>query len=504
MKSLDVRMTEPLPLPVVRIGYGVGVLLVVLVSIITGISWQAGLTLTLVFAYTVLISIRLEWGIYAIVAFAVLCIDGWTPNRSPDDVVFRLAVGHVYIMEFAVYGLLAAYLVKYGFSKSPANERQIFTPTPLDLPLKLFAGSLPAFALYGLALRNPAQDALGYYEWRELFMAIVLYFLITTIFDAREKALRLLWWFLALSTVIGLYCLALYILGSDGPLPFVLGAGPVGEGPENHMFVLAALGAISWLFFSREKDTGKRTLIWLAAIVPVLNIILSQKRDPQLGLIVGLAMIAWRIPFRKKLKWVATIVGMALIVLLFASAIGVGEKSIGVGKSASRYMEITQFLQNPNHVADMSGETLLFHIFDLVDSFNSIRLRPILGYGFGGQFARRYTALASIGGENIQPGIVHDQYLHFWLKMGLVGLVAFLWIYVAFFKLCRASIPRIPVTEFQSVSLGLCAAMWGDLAMEVWGPAWVGNTKMPILLLLCLALVVCLLRPETKFVGLSK
>jgi O-Antigen ligase len=496
MKALDVQTPQSFPLPITRIGYGVGVLLVIFVSVITGISWQAGLTLTLVFAYTVLISIRLEWGIYAIVAFAVLCIDGWTPNRSPDDVVFRLAIGHIYIMEFAVYGLLAAYLVKHAFNKLPANERHVFVTTPLDLPLKLFAGLLPAFALYGLALGNPAQDALGYYEWRELFMAIVLYFLITTIVDTREKALRLFWWFLALDTAIGFYCLTLYVLGSDGPLPVVLGTGPVGEGPENHMFVLAALGAISWLFFCREKDTGKRSLIWLVAIVPVLNIVLSQKRDPQLGLLVGLAVITWRIPFRKKLKWAAAIVGMALIVLLFASAMGVGEKSIGVGKSASRYTEITQFLQNPNHVADVSGETLLFHIFDLVDSFNSIRLRPILGYGFGGEFERKYTALAPIGGENIEPGIVHDQYLHFWLKMGLVGLVVFLWIYVAFFKFCRSAIPRIPITEFQSVALGLYAAMWSDLAMEIWGPAWVGNTKMPILLLVSLALVVCVSRQE--------
>ncbi|MGB6483363.1 MAG: O-antigen ligase family protein [Candidatus Acidiferrales bacterium] len=496
MKALDVQTPLSFPFPITRIGYGVGILVVIFVSVITGISWQAGLTLTLVFAYIVLISVRLEWGIYAIVAFAILCIDGWTPNRSPDDVVFRLAIGRIYIMEFAVYVLLAAYLIRRAFSRLPVSERHVFVPTPLDLPLKLFAGLLPAFAFYGFALGNPAQDAFGYYEWRVLFMAIVFYFLITTIIGTREKALKLFWWFLALDTIIGLYCLTLYVLGSDGPLPFVLGTGPVGEGPENYMFVFAALGAISCLFFCREKNPGKRSLVRLAAIVPVVNILFSEKRSAQLGLLVGLVVLAWRVPFRKKLKWGAVIAGLALIALLFASATGLNEKSIGLGKSASRYTEITQFLENRSHVADMSGETLLFHIFDFVDSFNSIRLRPILGYGFGGEFVRKYTALAFVGGENIEPGIVHDQYLHFWLKMGLGGLLALLWIYIRFFKFCRSAIPRIPVTEFHAVALGLCAAMWGDLAIETWGPVWIGDTKIPLLLFLSLALVVCVSRKE--------
>lgn len=497
MKALDTRMPQPFSLPAKKIAYGMGILLVMFLSIVTGISWQAGLTLTLVSAYVLLTSIRLEWGIYAIVAFAIICIDGWAPNRSPDDVVFRLAIGHIYIMEFAVYGLLAVYLVKRAFSRLPVSERHVFAPTPLDLPLKLFAGLLPAFALYGLALGNPAQDAFGYYEWRVLFMAIVFYFLITTIIGTREEALRLFGWFLALDTIIGLYCLILYVLGSDGPLPLVLGTGPAGEGPENYMFVFAALGAISWLFFCRGKNPGTRSLMWLAAIVPVVNILFSEKRSAQLGLLVGLVAIVWRIPFRKKLKWGVVTGEIVLVLVLFAAAAGINEKSVGLGKSASRYTEITQFLESPKDVTNIKGETFLFHIFDFVDSFNSIRLRPILGYGFGGEFVRKYTALAFVGGENIEPGIVHDQYLHFWLKMGLGGLVTLLWIYVRFFKFCRSVIPRVPVTEFHSIALGLYAAMWGDLAIETWGPSWIGETKMPILLFLSLALVVCFLREET-------
>lgn len=498
MKGPEANSHEPVSWPKMRFVYGVGITLIICVSIITGVDWQAGLTLAIITSYMVIVTIRQEWGIYAIIAFAVLCIDGWAPNRSPDDVVFRLAIGHIYIMELAVYGLLAAYLVGRAFDKRSAGKDRLFVPTPLDLPLKVFAGLLPVFAVYGLALGNPAQEALGYYEWRALFMAIVFYFLITTIIGTREKALKLLWWFLVMDTFIGLYSLALYFLGSDGPLPLVLGTGPVAEGPENCMFVFAALVAISWLFFYGEKNTGKRKIIWLAAIVPFVNVLVSEKRDPQLGLLVGLVVLTWRVPFRKKVKWGMVTAAAALAVLLMASAVGLGNKSTGLEKSASRYTEVTELVQNPSSLLNLQGD-LAFHILDLVDSFNSIRLRPILGYGFGGEFVRQYTALASVGGSVIEPGIVHDQYLDFGVKMGIVGVSAFLWLLVRFLRYSSTTLSQIPSSEYKAVAMGLYSAVWADLAIEFWGASWRGGTKMPIIFLLIFALVVCLLREEANF-----
>jgi O-antigen ligase len=237
----------------------------------------------------------------------------------------------------------------------------------------------------------------------------------------------------------------------------------------------------------------------MAAITPVLNLLLSEKRDPQLGLLVGLFVLSWRIPFRKKMKVGMAAAGLGALLFLFTAALGIRASSAGLEKSASRYTEITEFFQNPKQIAAMGNETFLFHIFDLVDSFNSIRLRPILGYGFGGRFERKYTALAAVGGESIVPGIVHDGYLDFWLKMGLVGLAAFLWVFVGFFRFCKANLPRVPNSSYHAVALGLYAAMWGDVAIEVWGPAWVGNTKMPIVFLSSLALAVCLLRGTNGF-----
>lgn len=485
-------------LPTAGFVYGAGLASTALVAIVAGVNWQAGLTLALIFMYLVLISFRLEWGVYGIVMFAILCIDGWAPNRSPDEVAFRLGIGHVYIMEFAVYGLLAVYAMRCMFDSSASTARRLFAWTPLNRPLTMFAVLMPVFGVYGLILGNPVKDAFGYDEWRSLFAAIVLYFLITSIFEDAEKVRRLAWWFLSVTTIIGVYSLVLYLLKSSGPLPVVLGTGPVGEGPENEMFAFAALSAISWLLFCSEKDFWKRRLVTLAATVCALDVILSQKRDPQLALVIGLLVLFWRLPLAKKVR-LGGIAAIAAVALLFISDLGIRATNGGFEKSASRYAEIVEYAKSPAQVAATGNQTFLFHIFDLVDSFNSIRLRPFLGYGFGGQFRRYYTALTLVGGSEIQPGIVHDQYLDFWLKMGLFGLIAFLWVLFSFFRTARSSIPRNPLTECQIIALGLYAAMWGDVAVEIWGPGWVGNTKMPVIFLMSFALVVCLLRKEADF-----
>lgn len=493
MKALEVEGTRPYFVPLPMLAYGLGILLTIFIAVITGMNWQAGVTLALAFGYMVLVSVQLEWGVYTILAFSVLCIDGWAPNRSPEDVVFRLAVGHIYIMEFAVYGLLVAYLIRRAFDKAPTHDHRFFVPTPLDAPLRVFAVLLPIFAFYGLVLGNPTKVALGYEEWRSLFMAIVLYFLITSIFTSREKALKLFWAFLGLNTAIGLYSLTLYFLGTNGPFPLVLGTGPIGEGPENYTFMFGALCAIAWLLFCREKGSLKRKLIWLAAIIPLLNILLSEKRDPQLGLLVGLATLTWRIPFQKKMKLGIAAATLGAAVLLFVGALGIRTHGGGLEKSVSRYTEVTELVENPRSLLNLQG-TLAFHILDLVDSFNSIRLRPILGYGFGGEFIRHYTALASVGGLAIQPGIVHDQYLDFGVKMGLVGLFAFLWMLARFVRYSHAVISKNVSSEYETIALGLYSAVWGDIAIEFWGASWRGGTKMPTIFLVSFALVVCLLR----------
>jgi hypothetical protein len=464
---------------------------------LTAIDWRAGLTLALVCLYFSFLTFHLESGIYIILAAALIFIDGWTPTRSPEDVVFRLGLGRVYIMEIAVYGLLLMYSLKRGFGSNRAPQRPLFSRTPLGRPILALAALLPVFACYGLVRGNPLQDAVGYYEWRCLFLAIVFYFLVVTLVDTGAKATHYFSWFIVLIATKATYSLLIYLLQIEGPFRYGLGSGPVDEGPENYMFVFGALAAISLLLFAREMSTGRKTIVWLTAVVTVINILVSEKRNPQLGLLVGVVVLAWRLPRRQKLRWGA-IAGIATaVLLLFSAFLGQRPKTQGLEASASRYTEIIDAVQDPSSLISGSG-TFAFHVLDWVDAWNTIVKRPLLGAGFGGQFERNYTLLSFVGGESIEPGIVHNQYLTFWVKMGVVGLAGYVWLLVSFFRFAHWGIPRMPSSCSQAARLGLYAAVWGDVFMEMWGPSWVGNTKFPILVLASMALVVCLGRDSDK------
>jgi O-antigen ligase len=441
----------------------------------------AGLSIALT-----LLIVRFEWLTYAIIAVSVVLVDGWALTRSPEDVMFRIGIGRLYLMEILICLLVVGYVWRWGMSDK-LHEGSFLPRTSLDWPLYAWLLAFPIFAAYGLLLGNPLQDAVGYYEWRCLLLGILFYFLLTGLFREEYDRLRLFWWFFGLASVKALYSLILLFSHIDPPLPLIFGSGPVGEGPENVMYVFAALPAVAVVVFRLEKDVWRRTWLVLGVVAFIANIVLSTKRAPQFGLAVGCAVIGLRLPFRQKLRWAACLLAAVLAVLFIGGANkGKAQES---ESSPFRYEEIINFLFQQGEPVSRA-DTLDFHLFDLVDGWNTIKQRPILGYGFGGQTQRELTLLAIASGDFVGTGIIHNQYLTFWLKMGIAGPVLFLWLVVSFLLLCHHSVRGAPQTFPAAVAVGVAAAIWGDLGMEFWGAGWVGNTKTPLVIFLALALAV--------------
>jgi O-antigen ligase len=123
-----------------------------------------------------------------------------------------------------------------------------------------------------------------------------------------------------------------------------------------------------------------------------------------------------------------------------------------------------------------------------------VKERPVLGYGFGSHYDRELTLLPGVGGEgaDLEPGVVHSQYLHIWWKMGILGLAAYLWLQLGIFRFGAEMLSRVPSSASFAIALGLYSALIGDVAMEVWAPQWFESTKVSLLIFFSLALIVCL------------
>jgi len=165
---------------------------------------------------------------------------------------------------------------------------------------------------------------------------------------------------------------------------------------------------------------------------------------------------------------------------------------LGIGASLSRYTEVVQFVQAPENVTP--GDTFAFHVFDIVDGWEKVKEHPLFGQGFGGQTERNLTLLPIAWGGDVGTGMVHNQYLTFWLKLGVAGPILMLWLLARFFLHCRHNLNSLSPKFASAVVVGICAALWADVAMEFWGTGWIGNTKMPIVIFLSMALAMGFLR----------
>ena len=219
----------------------------------------------------------------------------------------------------------------------------------------------------------------------------------------------------------------------------------------------------------------------------------SEKREPQLGFLIGLAVLGWHLPRREKLRWGIRIASFGLLIMIAGVVTNWDASDSGIGASLSRYNEIIEFVQAPGEQSS-SGDTFAFHLFDIIDGWEKIKERPLLGQGFGGQTERNLTLLPFAWGGDIEPGMIHNQYLTFWLKMGIFGPVLMLWLVIRF--LLRASqISSFRAHTFASATvLGIYAAIWADVAMEIWGSQWIGNSKTPVIIFLSMAIAVGFLR----------
>ncbi len=437
--------------------------------------------------------------VYLIVAIVVVFIDGWAPTRSPEDVVFRLGIGRIYLMEWLVYGLFAIYIFSWIMNGGLSKQRKLFRETQLDKPLLYFGFMMPVFGLYGLLRGNPFQVAFGYWEWRCLFVAIVFYFLFTSIMDTPTKARRLFEWFLVLCAVKATYYLVFYMFGIPYPFEKIIGAGPFDEGPETVMFVFAALAAISLWLFRGEKRTRLQGLAPWAALVIVANLAISAKRTMQVGLVLGLITLGLRLPWRKLVRYASV---AAVAAILFTMLLGIansGSAATGVSASASRYGEVLDFIQEPTRLS-ASGETVAFHVLDMLDVWGEIVQHPVLGSGFGSHYDRELTLLPSVGGEGLgyEAGMVHSQYLYLWWKMGALGLLGFLYLLVSVLRFLKKATPSIPLSEMEAISLGLYAAFWADAFMELLAPQWFTSTKVSVVILMCIAVGACMAREKVK------
>jgi putative inorganic carbon (HCO3(-)) transporter len=327
---------------------------------------------------------------------------------APVPLALQIAVGvflfgSTFSIALTQTALGVALLLWLGFAalrKAPPPRR-----TMLDLPLLVFI----AVSFVAALLSDRRGESLA--NLKNYGLMVVIY-LIASLVTTRRSALRYFGALLASGTGVAAYGIAIYLMGK--------GAGTLGRtaGPfSNAMTFGGILLALCSLFLAVAVGSGVSA--WLrraaaaGAAVCFVALFFSFTRSSWVGAVVSIVVILaflrtrWLVPFAAAL--------VLFVVLLPAP-----------------YRARVESIWNPRHMTNVHRLQLM------KGGIAIIKDHPVIGVGTK-DLAEEYRRYKPPDAVQVF-GHMHNIFLQIAVQMGLVGLAAFCWLLVSFFRVAARNL----------------------------------------------------------------
>ncbi len=294
--------------------------------------------------------------------------------------------------------------------------------SPYDLPLALFLGA----ALVSLLVTE--YPVLSIRELRALIFEPVLFFwLLHTVRGSPALALG---GFLAGATLTALAAIAQGPLGIGGTAVEGVLRAQAWYPSANH---LALMLGRAWPFLVAGTLAGWRWL-WLPAGLVGLALLLTFSTGGWLGGLAGVLVVVGVLGRR---RLAVRLGGVAVVALVLVSILAI------VGVLPERLNPLRQ--------------TGGFRLDLWLSSLEMVRDHRWLGIGLD-NFAYLYQQVYLREGAAAEPNLSHPHnwLLHVWLELGLLGLIAFVWLVVRFGHQARAALSR---STTRWLIAGACGSM---------------------------------------------
>ncbi len=229
--------------------------------------------------------------------------------------------------------------------------------------------------------------------------------------------------------------------------------------------ILFTLNTILAIFvFTRLKLKWRMILLFAIALLAT-GMISTFSRALWIAVLAAVAIILFSAKKRKTSypRVITLAVGTVLIIMLLLQTSIF--KSFSVKDAIfSRTMSIVNLREN------IKNDTLLIRLIESRYAWEKIVENPLLGIGFGTSY--RPNIFGNVDYERRTDGtFVHNGYLSIQLKMGLLGTLAFIWMYSAFFRRIRRNWRKVRDPLYQATVLGIAVSMVGVLIFSITSPA---------------------------------
>jgi O-antigen ligase len=326
-------------------------------------------------------------------------------------------------------------------------------PAALGLPLAVLAAAILLGAVTGWF--GDYDPRAHFHGVRKLAYLVLLPILVVNVLETKRDLQ------IALALFAGL---VVYKCG-EGMTSWLLGAGRSIEGtvltfysPAANFALLVFITAILGAALLRLRLPP---LLWLVGPLAVAVLLLSFRRNFYLALVLCVVLVVLVVSGRQ---------GRALLIPATAAvalALWLGFNALATSDSNSPVLERVQSL------SPTSIEVNAYDRYRLDEQRNvaaELMRHPLTGLGLGVPWTARYpVAVALPDGQQY----VHATFLWFWLKLGLLGAIAYLWLMLAAARLGLRVWRDSATPTIRVAGLALGVGLIGLMAAETTG-AFVG------------------------------
>lgn len=291
---------------------------------------------------------------------------------------------------------------------------------------------------YGLSRGGDTTIAL--WEMRSITYVPIVILLVTNLIRTRSQLNTLIWWMLAgllVDAAFGFYFTAT-------TLQFAFGSvNEIAEHPLSVQFnAIFTLMIGVWLF---RGSRNKRILLPLLVPLLIVPYLANNRRSAYITLVVALAVLALIMFWRNRRLFFAIVPAAALL-----GAVYLGVFWNSSGGIAAPAAAIRSAIAPAEGSRDDSSNA--YRYYENINTMFTIKTSPITGIGFGNKFII-IVNMADISSFEWWEYITHNSIMWIWMKAGLFGFLALLYLIGRSMALGSWLLLRTPPGELSAITL---------------------------------------------------
>jgi O-antigen ligase len=305
--------------------------------------------------------------------------------------------------------------------------------TPLDLPLLAFVGTAALSSLFAIN-RNVA--IFGTYDRWEGVLTIVsyalLFWLAVQLLSGEAEARGLIWSLLISGYFVGAIAILQsgfgllgggYFSGANG----VIRADATLANPDFTGIFLAVLLPVAFAKLVSRRPAVTRVLAANLVLVLLLGLVVTYTRAAWIGAVVGVIIVL--VLRRGRFHVWPLVISVSFVIAGFAVVAGIAASTPSSARSGVGHAVVARIAS----ITDLRSGTQNERLGTWADTLPLIASRPILGYG-PDTFGLVYPQFETSNKLGVLWDKPHEDALGVAASQGILGLLAYIWILVAFVR----------------------------------------------------------------------